>query len=225
MDKSYSRFPETTGIPEILCRGYCKYSILAACFLCEASGFGGVNVDNPVIDTQKTGGAIPPTEASAGIPKPTNRERRVSRAAVLEPLLFSVLFCMVEILGPLIKDPSSITASQISFWRCVELFIGYFAATLISMVVFMLLQQYYYNCFAGIDDDKCVYPLGVVFLLYIIIFVIYLLHKNFLTKWITLVWTVLSIITVWTSLRTDVRKIDSSFTQDNRDSNVFSGHH
>lgn len=143
----------------------------------------------------------------------TAKERRISRVAVLEPLFFSAVFCVVELLVPLFHA-SPDNFRHVSFylqtlWAFVDTFIGYFAATLIAMVVFMLLQQYYYKCFAGIDDDKAIFPLGTVFVLYLIFYVLYLALKHIVLKWLLLVLTIMAAHTVWTSLREDVQKIDN----------------
>lgn len=185
-----------------------------------AGGFGGVKVANQDVGTQEK----PNTgEGSQNLPENggenkhgnlTRKERQVSRAAVLEPLFFSAIFCGLELLLPLLQasaeDLASVSFYLQTLWEFVDIFIGYFAATLISMVVFMFLQQYYYNCFAGIEDDKAVFPLGTVFVLYLIFYVLYLTIKHIFVKWLLLGLTMLAAFTVWTSLRKDVQKIEKA---------------
>lgn len=161
--------------------------------------------------------------SSANIP--SRRDRRVARAAVLEPLFFSALFCfaeyLIEITTPVPKGTGIVPFILQIISSSIDTFIGYFAATLISMVVFLLLQQYYYKCFAGLDDDRAIFPLGIVVVIYFAVFLLYLAIKRTFVKWLLSFLTVLVGITVWFSLRNDVQKIEKESESADYTASVF----
>ena len=153
----------------------------------------------------------------------SKKERLVLRAAVVEPLIFSTVFCIIDSLMPLFSVPAddllSVLLDISTYSGLVDNFIGYFAATLISMVAFMLLQQYYFNSFAGLDDDK-VLTLCVYFLIYLIFYVLYLYSKETVSKWIVFVLTFIVCRTIWTSLEEDIQWINGK--RKKYDKGVFS---
>lgn len=181
--------------------------------LLRTGGFGGVKVSNQTKGKTPTG-TLP---ANSGDEKhntdvPSRSERQAARAAVIEPLFFSALFCCVEIfvacLKPVPKTMGIVPFALQVISNSIDTFIGYFAATLISMVLFLILQQYYYKCFAGLDHDSVIFPLSIVFAIYFVLFVLYLSVEHLLLKWLTLIFTVVACITVWNSLRKDVQTIE-----------------
>lgn len=214
------------------CSGYYEYRLLAVCFSWkETGGFGGGKVENQDVETSTKPNINGDSQGQSGNggenkhSSLTRKERRVSRAAVVEPLFFSLIFCTLELIVPVLHASAEDLASGAFYlktlWEFVDTFIGYFAATLISMVVFMFLQQYYYKCFAGIEDDKAVFPLATVFVLYLIFYVVYLTIKHVFVKWLLLGLTVLAAFTVWTSLRKDVQKIEKATDTNGYNSSVF----
>lgn len=193
----------------------------------ETGGFGGVKVSNQAKEKTTTNASQVNSKAGQGnsVDTPSRNDREVARTAVLEPLFFSALFCGVEIFIAFL-EPMPEGVGMFSFVlqiisNSIDTFIGYFAATLISMVVFLFLQQYYYNCFAGLDHHRVLFPLGAVFILYFVLFMIYLGNKHLVVKWGMLIFTIVAGITVWRSLREDVQKVEKESGSSNHNPKVF----
>lgn len=180
---------------------------------------------NQTTDNLDTVGAAQGSFADRQRSIPTRTERQAARAAVLVPLFFSTLCCVIELWAAFNQTPlkgMGIIPYIIQIASAfIDTLIGYFAATLISTIVYLWLQQYYYGCFSGLDHEKVISPLGIVFVVYSVAFLIYVYDKGTFLKLFMLFWTPVTGVTVWLSLRDDVQKIEQEVMSNSHDPNTF----
>lgn len=87
------------------------------------------------------------------------RNIRCLRMSFLFPMIISLIFCVVDIMAQY-KDCKVDSKEAINFLTWIiskdslEIMLGYFTVTLITMAFFMFLQQFYFGVYAGLDENK-----------------------------------------------------------------------
>lgn len=94
--------------------------------------------------------------------KDTGRIYKAAKLSIIIPLVFSVLFWGMELLGVLRYTPG-----RLNFYLALSKLISYVVPTILSSATFMLVQQFFLLIPAGLSNEK-----GWVLLLAAIIFAV-----------------------------------------------------
>lgn len=146
----------------------------------------------------------------------TINQKRSVRASIIAPLILSLIFCITKWIIPIsgaIQDGSEIKIvlqNLSNYPNLIDIFIDYFATTIISSVSYLLLQEYIYRVTSYLNENNNVL-LIVLLLVYIVLYVVYISGLS-IFKWILLVYTILFVVVLWRSLRADIKQKDLPFS-------------
>ena len=104
---------------------------------------------------------------------------RCLRMSFLFPIIITLTFCGADLAVHYKIYRLSMSEQVKAFWTWgigiepLKIVLGYFSVTLITMALFMFIQQFYFKVDAGLDEDKAM-TLLIIAVVYLIIYPVYI---------------------------------------------------
>lgn len=138
------------------------------------------------------------------------RAIRCLRMSFLFPMIITLTFCGVDMAVHFEKYCAVSQTDDILTWivsiESLGIVLGYFSVTLITMALFMFIQQFYYKVYAGLDDNKAM-TLLIIAVVYLIIYPVYIV--TFFDSYVMTLFVLFLLVILggymWKSLSADVR--------------------
>lgn len=154
--------------------------------------------------------------------QPNDNQLSSMRLSVIEPLLFAIIFFVLELIKILISQENLTTAGD-CFWNIGNLLVSCFSATLIPTATIMIIQQYFLGITVGLNKRKSI----ILFLCLVIYLLVFGINFRNHLMWLervrlgdnkinvgdvlltafSVLLTVFFAFWLWFSLEDDVRKI------------------
>lgn len=158
------------------------------------------------------------------------RAVRCLRWSFLFPLIIAFLFCVIDDAVHAMKYYADIQThadriKELLKW-CVGtdslgIILGYFSVTLITMAIFLFIQQFYFKIFAGLDENKALTML-VIAVINLVVYAVYLtrVFDFYGMTFFALLLVVFLGVYMWRCLNADVRNF-SKHSSNKGGSKVF----
>lgn len=141
---------------------------------------------------------------------------RCLRMSFLFPIIITLTFCAADLAVHYKEYKTSMSAQVnnynfLTWFTCIDslkIVLGYFSVTLITMALFMFIQQFYFKVYAGLDEDKAM-TLLIIAVVYLIIYPVYI--SAFLDSYCMTLFECFATVFfggyIWRSLNVDVRNV------------------
>lgn len=139
---------------------------------------------------------------------------RCLRMSFLFPIIITLTFCGADLAVHYKIYRTSMSTQVYNFliWvtgiNSLKIVLGYFSVTLITMALFMFIQQFYFKVYAGLDENKAM-TLLIIAVVYLIIYPVYI-SAFFDSYYMTLFECFATVFFggyIWRSLNVDVRNL------------------
>lgn len=139
---------------------------------------------------------------------------RCLRMSFLFPIIITLTFCGADIAVhyKICSESTLIQNNDFLKWvmgiDSLKIVLGYFSVTLITMALFMFIQQFYFKVYAGLDEDKAM-TLLIIAVVYLIIYPVYIsaFYDSYCMTLFECFATVFFGGYIWRSLNIDIRNL------------------